>query len=152
MIVGIHHVALGVDDLERAVKFYTEGFGFEVVQTSSFDKVELVDKAIGLKDAKADMAMLKGPNAYIEIWQYENPAPEDKRQRPCDHGYPHFAFQVDDIDAEYERLLQHGMTFAGEVVHFSEESAAIYGKDPFGNVIELYEIKADRIPQLERKT
>ena len=37
MIVGIHHVAVGVSDIERAVKFYSEAFGFEVVQRSEFD-------------------------------------------------------------------------------------------------------------------
>ena len=37
MIVGIHHVALGVSDFEKALKFYTEGLGFEVVQESEFD-------------------------------------------------------------------------------------------------------------------
>jgi catechol 2,3-dioxygenase-like lactoylglutathione lyase family enzyme len=48
MIVGIHHVAVGVSDIERAVKFYSEAFGFEVVQRSEFDSQELVDRAIGL--------------------------------------------------------------------------------------------------------
>ena len=31
MIRGIHHVALATSDIDRLVKFYQEGFGFEVV-------------------------------------------------------------------------------------------------------------------------
>ena len=150
MIVGMHHIAIGVDDFEKALTFYTDALGFEVVQTSEFDGVVNVDRAIGLKDATARMAMLKAPNAFIELWQYTNPEPRDLRSRPCDYGYPHFALQVDDIDAEYERLKQHGMEFVGEPVHFSEHSAAIYGRDPCGNIIELYEIKSNDIPQLKR--
>lgn len=150
MIVGIHHVAIGVSDFDKALKFYTEGLGFEVVQTSEFDGVEDVDRAIGLKDAKARMAMLKAPNAHIELWQYENPEPKDLRSRPCDYGYPHFALQVDDIEAEYERLKGHGMEFVGEVVHFGDTSSAIYGRDPCGNIIEIYEIKSPDIAQLAR--
>lgn len=150
MIVGIHHVAVGVSDLERAVKFYTEGLGFEVAQRSEFDCQEQVDRAIGLKDASAKMAMLKAPNAFLEVWEYSNPEPKDLRSRPCDHGYPHFALQVDDIEAEYSRLQEHGMTFVGEPVHFGETSSAIYGHDPFGNVIEIYEIKTPEIAQLDR--
>ncbi len=150
MIVGIHHVALGVSDFEKALKFYTEGLGFEVVQESEFDGVDDVDRAIGLKNAKARMAMLKAPNAHLELWQYTNPAPKDLRSRPCDYGYPHFALQVDDIEAEYERLQAHGMEFVGEVVHFGDTSSAIYGRDPCGNVIELYEIKSPDISQLAR--
>ncbi|MDA0979589.1 MAG: VOC family protein [Proteobacteria bacterium] len=148
MIVGIHHVAVGVDDLEKALAFYTEGLGFEVVQRSEFEKREEVDRAIGLKDACARMAMLKGPNAYLEVWEYSHPAPRDLRSDPNDRGYPHFALQVKDIQQEYDRLLQHGMTFAGDVVHFGEESSAIYGRDPFGNIIELYEINTPDIAQL----
>ena len=43
------------------------------------------------------------------------------------------------------------MTFVGEVVHFGDTSSAIYGRDPFGNVIEIYEIKTADISQLERR-
>ena len=43
----------------------------------------------------------------------------------------------------YESLEKKEM-MAGNV------SAAIYGKDPFGNVIELYEIRDARIAQLAR--
>ena len=97
VIVGIHHVALGVSDFEKALRFYTEGLGFELVQESEFDNSPEVDRAIGLAHAKARMAMLKGPNAFLELWQYTNPEPKDLRSRPCDYGYPHFALQVDDI-------------------------------------------------------
>lgn len=151
MIVGIHHVAIGVDDIDKAVKFYSEGLGFEVVQQGEFDDQPLVNQAIGLDQAKAKMAMLKGPNAYIELWQYAHPEPRDLRSRPCDYGYPHFALQVDDIQAEYDRLQAHGMEFVGEVVHFGDTSSAIYGRDPCGNIIELYEIKTLEIAQLERQ-
>jgi glyoxylase I family protein len=150
MIVGIHHVALGVSDFDKALKFYTEALGFEVVQESEFDNVPDVDAAVGLKNAKARMAMLKGPNAFLELWQYTNPEPKDLRSRPCDYGYPHIALQVDDIQSEYDRLQSHGMEFVGEVVHLSEDTSAIYGRDPCGNVIELYEIKSEEIAQLKR--
>ena len=38
--------------------------------------------------------------------------------------------------------------FACEVVDFGS-SSAIYGSDPFGNVIELYEIRDERTAQLQ---
>jgi glyoxylase I family protein len=142
MILGLHHVAIGVDDFDRALKFYTEGLGFELVQQSRFDDEELANRAIGLDAIEAKMAMLKANNAFLELWQYSHPAPKDLRSRPCDYGYPHIALQVEDIQAEYDRLKDHGMEFVGEVVHFGEEAAAIYGRDPSGNIIELYEIKA----------
>ena len=151
MIVGVHHVAIGVSDFPKALKFYTEALGFEIVQESRFDCQDPVDRAIGLTNAKAQMAMLKGPNCFIELWRYTNPEPKDLRSRPCDYGYPHFALQVDDIQSEYDRLKKHGMEFVGDVVHFGETSSAIYGRDPCGNIIELYEIKTPALAQLERR-
>ena len=150
MIVGLHHVAIGVNDFDKALKFYTEGLGFEIVQQGEFDNDAAANQAIGLDQIKAKMAMLKAPNAFVELWQYYHPEPADLRSRACDYGYPHLALQVDDIQAEYDRLKTHGMEFVGEVVHFGDNASAIYGRDPCGNIIELYEIKAAEIAQLPR--
>ncbi len=51
---------------------------------------------------------------------------------------------------EYDRLVTYGMEFFGEVVHFGDDASAIYGRDPCGNIIELYEIKTAEIAQLQR--
>ena len=34
MIVGIHHVAVGVPDFEQGLRFYRDLLGFEVVQAT----------------------------------------------------------------------------------------------------------------------
>jgi len=148
MIVGLHHVAIGVSDFDKALAFYTEALGFEIVQASEFDDEPGPNAAIGLPRVKAKMAMLKAPNAYLELWQYSNPEPRDLRSRPCDFGYPHIALQVEDIQTEYDRLSALGMEFVGEVVHFGEAAAAIYGRDPCGNIIELYEIRTAELASL----
>ena len=148
MILGLHHVAISVPDLDRALGFYGDVLGFPVVQRADFDgdRPE-ADRAIGLPAVSARMAMLELPNAYLELWQYRHPAPEDRTARPCDFGYPHIALQVRGIAEEYERLKAAGMTFVGEPVDFGSASA-IYGRDPFGNVIELYEIRDPQLAQL----
>jgi glyoxylase I family protein len=150
MIVGIHHVAVGVPDFERGLSFYRDTLGFDVVQQSEFrGDTPLADRAIGLEQVGARMAMLKAGNAFVELWQYTHPEPLDRRGRPCDYGYAHICLQVDGIDAEYRRLVEAGMEFAGAPVDFGSASA-IYGKDPFGNTIELYEIRDPRTAQLQR--
>ena len=150
MIVGIHHVGIGVSDIEKALTFYTEGLGFEVVQRSHVKNSHKAEKAIGLDAIDAKMAMLKTKNAFIELWEYRHPAPRDLQSSPSDYGYPHLALQVDNIQAEYDRLKTHGMEFVGEVVHFEDKTSAIYGRAPCGNIIELYEIKSKDIAQLKR--
>lgn len=151
MIIGLHHVAISTPDLDSAIAFYSGLLGFEVVQRSGWDgDFPLADQAIGLENTSARMAMLKTGNAFVELWEYKHPPPADRRSRPCDLGYPHMALQVEDIDAECERLEAGGMTFVGPVVNFGT-SSAIYGHDPFGNVIELYEIRDKEIAQLEQR-
>ena len=151
MIHGIHHIAIGVPDFDRGLAFYSGLLGFKVVQEMRLENFEAGDRAVGLKNINARMAMLRTANAHIELWQYEHPEPHDTSAKPCDFGYVHFALQVSDIHAEYDRLRASGMEFVGEPVDFGG-SSAIYGRDPFGNVIELYEIRdpaISHIPQVQ---
>jgi len=143
MIVGLHHVAISVPDLERAAAFYCDVLGFKEVSSGSWDgDFPKADAATGLTGTAASMKMLHTGNAYIELWQYTRPHPGTKRQNypPSDHGFAHIALQVTDIEKEYERLLNGGMTFVGPPVAFDGGSAAVYGRDPFGNIIEIYQV------------
>ena len=153
MIVGIHHTAISVPDMEAAFAFYRDVLGFEVVSDSVWEKgSQMTDDIVGLRDSAARGAMLKAPNAYIELFEYTAPqgADKDPNHSVADHGYTHFGLQVRDINAEYERLKAGGMTF-----HCPPQDMgtawATYGRDPFGNVIEIYEILDDETPQLPPK-
>ncbi len=139
MIKGVHHIAIGVPDIEAGLDFYRDVLGFAVEWRSevSADN-EKAGATVGLPGFEARMAMLKGPDIRIELWQYTVPAPRDRRGDPPDLGYPHMALAVEDIEAEYARLSSAGMTFVGAPVDFGTQKA-IYGRDPFGNIIELLE-------------
>ena len=50
------------------------------------------------------------------------------------------------LQEEADRLTATGMQFVGPPVEFGT-SAAVYGRDPFGNVIEIYEIRDAAIAQ-----
>lgn len=140
MIKGIHHIAIGVPDIEAALVFYCDVLGFAVDWRNdvSADN-DKAGAAVGLPGLEARMAMLKGPDICIELWQYAKPEQRDRRSDPADLGYPHMALAVEDIEAEYRRLKAAGMSFVGPPVDFGTQKA-IYGRDPFGNIIELLEI------------
>lgn len=139
MIHGLHHVAIGVPDLEAALEFYVEAFGCEQAFRSTFDGDRPdADAVIGIDRVAASAAMLKLGNANVELWEYRTPEPEDLRSPANGLGYPHIAISVTDIEDEAERLLGLGMTFVGPPVDMGHQKA-IYGRDPFGNLIELYE-------------
>ena len=139
MIHGLHHVAIGVPDLEAALEFYIAAFGCEEVFQSTFeaDRPD-ADAVIGIDGVAASAAMLKLGNANDELWEYRTPAPGDHRSPANGLGYPHIAVSVSGIEEEAERLIDLGMTFVGPPVDMGHQKA-IYGRDPFGNLIELYE-------------
>ena len=139
MIDGLHHVAIGVPDLDGAVAFYAEAFGCELLWRSNIDKPRAeVDAVIGISGVRANAAMLRLGSVHLELWEYFEPEPVDRTSPPSGLGYPHIAIAVTDIEAEHARLSDLGMTFVGPPVDMGRQKA-VYGRDPFGNIVELYE-------------
>jgi catechol 2,3-dioxygenase-like lactoylglutathione lyase family enzyme len=146
MINGVHHIALAVRDLDAMVAFYTEHLGFEVVMETSWTNRSDIDAIVGLTNSAARQAMLRAGTTHVEVFEYSAPPPAsgDPGRRVCDPGYTHFCLDVTDIDSEYARLTEAGMTFHSPPAPASELGSgkirAVYGRDPEGNVIELQEI------------
>lgn len=139
MITGLHHVAIGVADLDAAVDFYVAAFGCEVLFRSSIDGNRPdADRVIGIDGVRAEVAMLRFGASHLELWQYRAPTAVDHRSPANGLGYPHIAVNVVDVDAEHQRLTRLGMTFVGPPVDVGY-ARAVYGTDPFGNLIELLE-------------
>ena len=68
---------------------------------------------------------------------HSEPKPADPNRPVCDHGLTHFSFEVDDVQAVYERLKAAGMRFHCPPQKLGELGTATYGRDPDGNAIEL---------------
>ncbi len=141
MIVGLHHVAVSVPDIEAAARFYCDVLGFTPAFAGEWDHKPTNDRVIGVDGTAAKVQMLRCANAYVELWEYRSPtpSPQDPGYSPADHGYAHIGLQVTDIHAEHARLSAAGMTFHAPPVDLGA-SAAIYGRDPWGNIIELYQV------------
>jgi glyoxylase I family protein len=152
MILGIHHVAISVPDMGRAKDFYCGVLGFEELSSMECDGGDPVfDAIIGLNRVSARMKMLDTGHGHIELWEYRTPKPEEKEpdHPPSDHGIAHFCLQVRDIGAEHARLSAAGMCFVGPPVYFGT-MAAVYGRDPFGNIIEIFEVDVPTSLQINR--
>jgi catechol 2,3-dioxygenase-like lactoylglutathione lyase family enzyme len=147
MIRGIHHVAVATGDIERLISWYEQALGFELMSRSSWQPGNaMIDGIVGIRDSAAMTATMKSANLYVELFQFTSPpgAAGDPERPVSSHGYTHFCLDVVDIEAEYERLLTHGMRFHGPPAARSTISRgrvrSVYGRDPDGNVIELQEI------------
>jgi catechol 2,3-dioxygenase-like lactoylglutathione lyase family enzyme len=152
MIRGIHHAAISTPDIDKAIEFYCGLLGFEQLMKAGWPKgVKMLDDLVGLKDSASQVAMLKKGNAYLELFQYESPVPKEADpNRPVnDHGFTHICLDVTDLDGEYERLKAAGMHFHCAPIDMPGEKT-VYGRDPFGNVLELQEVKNPDSPSALR--
>jgi lactoylglutathione lyase/glyoxylase I family protein len=145
MIVGFHHLGISVPDLDAAVEFYTKAFGVAVVFTEEWDGVPAVERATGLTGSAARGVFFQWGPHFFELHEYSAPDPQDpdSPRRPCDRGINHFCVEVTDILEEVERLGELGMTFPSEPQHVGGGSYVVYGRDPFGNIIEIQQVAGD---------
>ena len=142
MIRGVHHTNLATGDLDRLLGFYRDLLGFEVIWWNEWEPgAELADTIVGLKDSSVRMAMLRAGNTYIEIMQYRQPLgrPALADRQACDHGLVHLCFDVTDMAAEYQRLVDAGVPFNSEPM-LAGDLYSVYGRDPDGNLFELQEL------------
>lgn len=138
---GLHHIAISVPSMAEAKEFYVGKLGFELVSDNELGASEKGDKVTELKGAACSMIMVKAGNLFLEIFEFHSPTPAEQDRRPvCDHGYTHLAFEVDDIQAAYDYLGEAGMKWHHSPVEMAEGYLMTYGRDPFGNVIEIQQL------------
>jgi len=144
-IKGIHHLAISVPDIVKAQKFYCGVLGFEVAEEFDFGPDEESERVTRVKGAAANVLMLRAGNMHVEIFEFRNDGVKEQApDRPvCDHGFTHFALEVDgDIHEVYDELERAGVKWHSPVTGSLEDDgyAVTYGRDPFGNVIEIQKL------------
>src|SRR5581483_10206103 len=145
-INGIHHVGMSVPDLDHARDFYVGQLGFEEVNRVEWGGAEEVDRIMRLRGSSGRVMVLRMGNAFIEMFEFAAPAPAPQNgERPVnDYGFTHLCLDVSDVDSLYARLHAAGMDFHCTPIGTAGVKA-VYGRDPFGNVIELQEIVDESI-------
>ncbi len=139
MILGVHHPALAVPDMRKALDFYCGVVGFEQVMEADLPSgFEPMAQAFGLDDAGCKVRMVRKGNSCIELFEFASGTPGTPARPVNREGITHFALASDDFQKDYDHLAEHGVKF--NAPPFGESpSRFAYGRDPFGNVIELLE-------------
>lgn len=148
MIRGFWHVSFTVSDLDAAVEWYTQVLGLEYVR-GQVQHNEYTAKLVGFADAHLKVAQLRVPGQtiplsrhHIELVEYVYPRGEDIPLDTNRTGVGHWAFIVDDIQFEFERLKKLGVKFKAEAPVAIEHGVnkggyTIYFTDPDGITLEL---------------
>ena len=98
MAVQISHVGLCVSDLERSLRFYVDGLGFEVQETIPCgDEVGPLGEVESPVEMVAQFIAKDGTRVELLAWPMPGVVGEPSRRRN-QIGLTHLAMQVDDIE------------------------------------------------------
>jgi catechol 2,3-dioxygenase-like lactoylglutathione lyase family enzyme len=112
-----------VDDVDKAVAFYTAHFAFELRTNAAPAFADVLRGHLRL--------LLSGPGSSAG-----RPMPDGRRPQPG--GWNRIHLVVDDLAGEVERLRAAGMTFRNDIVS-GPGGQQILLDDPAGNPIELFQ-------------
>ncbi len=151
MILGVNHVALSVPDMDRALAFYCGLLGFELLSDVGWPAgTASADRILAVEGTSARVCHIGTDNLLLELFQFGDcePAPQDPRRPVIDHGITHLCLAVTGLDEEYARLSAAGMAFHSPPTEVGIPGVrTVYGRDPFGNVVELEEAQGRVMPQ-----
>ncbi|MBW2397369.1 MAG: VOC family protein [Deltaproteobacteria bacterium] len=100
MILGVHHPALAVPDIEAALRFYCEVLGFEIVMDAEIPSgIAPLNDAFGVEDAGCKVRMFRKGNSCIELFEFNSSA-DGQINRPVNQaGITHICLATDDYTA-----------------------------------------------------
>ena len=145
-----NHIAVGVSDLDRAIKFYTEIFGF-VLLRGPFEVLaheghpgEMASDVLGPTFGQMRQAHLGTANGVgFELFQLVSPS--HQRREPSLEYWKNGFFHICVTDPNVEELVQRMSESGGKQLSKvwsmspdSPETRMCFCEDPFGNVIEIY--------------
>ena len=123
--------SVSIDDYDKALKFYTEVLGFMKKRDIPLGEGARWITVVSPEDPDGTELLLE-PNA-------DYPAMKALREALNKDGIPFTAFQVGDIQKEYERLKKLGVEFTMEPTNMGMTSAAVFN-DTCGNLIQIYQV------------
>jgi catechol 2,3-dioxygenase-like lactoylglutathione lyase family enzyme len=149
---AVDSIGMTVDNMDRAVDFYTRVLTFEQVSDVEVSgrEVELLQ---GIFGARMRVVRLRLGDESIELTEYLAPKgrPLPAAMRPNDRAFQHAAIIVSDIDAAYRRLRQyhveHASTGPQRLPDWNPNAggiSAFYFRDPDRHFLEILHFPAGK--------
>lgn len=141
-LLRMDNVLIVVEDLEAAKAFFAE-LGMELEGETQVEG-PWVGNVIGLKDVRADIAMMRTPDGHnrVELTKFHTPpairiGPENAPTNAL--GIRRIMFTVEDIDDVVARLRNHGGELVGEIAQYEDFYRLCFMRGPEGIIIGLAE-------------
>ena len=123
--------SVSIDNIDKAIKFYTEVLGFILKRDIPLGDDARWVTVVSAEDPNGVELVLE-PNASY-------PAMKALKESLVRDGIPFTAFEVKDIQKEYERMKKLDVEFTMEPTNMGTTTAAIFD-DTCGNLIQIYQL------------
>ncbi len=138
--VSFSHIGICVSDLERSIRFYCEGLGFELLQSHSVGPE--FGRLMELDEVDLQSRFLRRDGVSIELLHFESPGYSGEPvRRPMNQlGLTHLSLKVRDVDAVAELVESlGGSVLRSTRTTFGSSGALdfVYCTDPDGVRVEL---------------
>jgi catechol 2,3-dioxygenase-like lactoylglutathione lyase family enzyme len=122
----INVMSVMVDDQAKALRFYTEVLGF----------VKKREIPLGEHSWLTVVSSEDRDGTQLSLEPDEHPAARPFKRALVEDGIPFTSFAVDDVAAEYERLVGKGVRFTQPPVDMGPVTTAVFD-DTCGNLIQI---------------
>jgi catechol 2,3-dioxygenase-like lactoylglutathione lyase family enzyme len=138
---GFNHTGVIVTDLDRAIGFFRDLLGFELLSRAPRDPA-LIGRMTGLPAPQVEIAHLQGPGHRVELIRYATDGIRGFEQpRVYDDGAAHVALDVDEVEAAVAAAAAHGLAAVGEIITIdagpNRGRKVVYLESDYGLLIEL---------------
>lgn len=146
---GVDHIGVTVPDIESATAFFGQALGAKVL----YDTLSAAEgpktgremtRHLGVPEGTQQVAirMLRLPDGPgLELFEFSGPR-QHPAVLPCDLGWQHLAFYVDDLDEAMEKVRRAGGVVQGQPQPLpGPESGSrnrfVYCRTPWNSTLEL---------------
>ncbi len=134
MIGRLNHVAIAVPDLDKAVATYRDVLGAKVTPPQDEPDHGVTVVFIELPNTKIELLYPLGENSPIDAFLERNPS----------GGIHHVCYEVDDILAARDRLMEQGARILGtgepKIGAHGKPVLFLHPKDFNGTLVELEQV------------
>ena len=146
MILGLRHIGIVVEDMDKCLHFWRDIMGF-TVQVDFWEEGEFIDTVQHLKGVKVHMIKLTAPDgSMVELLKNEShPTSPPDRNALCDRGIRHIAFSVGDVEDSWRVLHKNGCQVLSKPVISPDGKAKLFfARDPEGSLLEIVQMLAPK--------
>lgn len=143
--MNIAHVGFTVSNLDSAIDFFTENFGFKLENRQLQDN-PYTRATVGVPDAVIDNAILNASNgtgSQLQLLHYRAPLTSGEFAPVHHPGAVHVALDVEDIHAVYDSCVAKGVSFLSRPNRIDSGRNAgghiAYAVGPDGLRVELFQ-------------